>query len=195
MVNLGKSHWEVVKWVLRYIRGTARHGLLYKQSTNSQEQLVGYYDAYRAQNLDKRRSLTLYLFTLFGNTISWKTTLQSVVALLTTSSKYVAIIEVVKESLWLKGLAVEFGVKQKCVEIYSDSQNALYLTRNKMFHKKTKHIDIILHFIRDIISSGEVAVKKVFTDENPDDILTNSVTGIKFEKCLNLIGVTDKKHE
>ena len=60
-----------------------------------------------------------------------------------------------------------------------------------MFHEKTKHIDVKLHFLRDIISSGKVMVEKIHTDDNLADIITKPLTTIKFRKCLNLMGVTD----
>ena len=60
-----------------------------------------------------------------------------------------------------------------------------------MFHEKTKHIDVKLHFLRDIISSGKVMVEKIHIDDNFAYIITKPMTTIKFRKCLNLMGVTD----
>lgn len=70
----GKAYWEAVKWILRYLRGTADIGLLYGVS-NPGNQVVGYVDSDFASDHDKRRSLTGYVFTLSGSAISWKTTL------------------------------------------------------------------------------------------------------------------------
>ena len=49
-----------------------------------------------------------------------------------------------------------------------------------MFHERTKHIDIRMHFVRDVIPGGEVVVKKVHTDDHPSDMLTKAVTAVKF---------------
>ena len=62
-------------------------------------QIVGYVDSDYAGDLDKRRSLTGYLFTLNNCTVNWKAQLQSVVALSTTEAEYTAAAEAVKEAI------------------------------------------------------------------------------------------------
>lgn len=139
--------------------------------------------------MDKRRSLTGYVFTLSGSVISWKATLQSVVALSTTEAEYMAITEAVKEAIWLQGLVSDLGLDQKKTLVFCDSQSAIHLTKNQMFHERTKHIDVRHHFIRDIVSKGVVDVKKVSTHDNPADMMTKAVPTNKFRHCLDLIGV------
>ena len=128
---------------------------------------------------------------LFGNVISWKASLQSVVALSTTEAEFMAITEATKEALWLQGLVGELGVKQEHVSVFSDNQSAIHLTRNQGFHERTKHIDVRLHFIREVVNSQKVKVVKVHTDDNPADFITKPVTSVKFNKCMNLIGVAE----
>ncbi|KAL5577780.1 hypothetical protein UlMin_019479 [Ulmus minor] len=190
MSNPGREHWEAMKWVLRYIKGASDVGLLYKQCEGDSAKLMGYVDADHAGDLDKRRSLTGYIFTLFGCTVSWKAQLQSVVALSTTEAEYIAVTEGVKEAMWLKGLVGELGCVHDKVEVFCDNQSSIHLTKNQMFHERTKHIDIKFHFIRDVVSQGIVSVEKVHTDDNPADMLTKPVTGIKFKHCLDLVSVT-----
>jgi len=84
MGNTGKMHWQVVKWILRYSRGTKDIGLVFHKNHNTCSNIVGYVDSDYAGDLDKRRSQTGYVFMLFGSAISWKTTLQSTIALSTT---------------------------------------------------------------------------------------------------------------
>ena len=87
-----------------------------------------------------------------SNTISWRSSLQIVVALSTTEAEYMALVEAVKEGIWLRGLAEELGFKQDTVEISCDSQSALCLAKNNVYHERTKHISRKMHFIRDIIA-------------------------------------------
>lgn len=94
-----------------------------------------------------------------------------------------------KESRWLKGLIHELGIVQNEVELFCDNQSAIHLTKNEMFLERTKHIDVKLHFIRDVVAEGSVVVEKMHTDENPADMATKAVTGIKFRHCCDLINV------
>lgn len=139
--------------MLRYLNGTLDFGLLYGKNRETNEAgLWGYVDSDYAGDLDRRRSQTGYMFMLNGCLISWKASLQHVVALSTTEAEYTAASEAVKEALWLKGLISELGISQKVVDIHCDSSSAIYLSRNPAHHEKTKHIDIKLHFIRNVIS-------------------------------------------
>ena len=84
-------------------------------------------------------------------------------ALSTTEVEYVALTEVIKEGIWLKGITHELGINGNSVKLFCDSQSAIHLSKNTMFHERTKHIDVRLHFIRDIISQGVIKVGKIST--------------------------------
>ena len=90
MDRLGKIHWQEVKWILQYLRGTSHVDLLYDKIIDIYGEIVGYVDSDYAGDLDKRRSLTGYVFTLCGSVISWKATLQSAIPLSTIEAKYIA---------------------------------------------------------------------------------------------------------
>ena len=105
-----------------------------------------------------------------------------------TEAEYIALSEVIKEAIWLKGLLKDFGLSQKSVKIYCDNQSTIHLSKNQQYHSRTKHIDIKFHFIREQIEKQEVEVLKVHTSENTTDILTKVVTRTKFLKCLQTIG-------
>ena len=184
----GKAHWEAVKWILRYLKGTADVGLLYGVS-NPGNQVVGYVDSDFAGDHDKRRSLTGYVFTLSGSAISWKATLQATVALSTTEAEYMAIAEAVNEALWMRGILCELGIAQGVTSVFCDSQSAIHLTKNLMYHERTKHIDVRYHFVREIISQKQVEVKKVGTADNPANMLTKPISVAKFKHCLGLVGI------
>uniref|UniRef100_A0ACD5VA56 Uncharacterized protein n=1 Tax=Avena sativa TaxID=4498 RepID=A0ACD5VA56_AVESA len=84
---------------LMYLLGTSNACLKFGRTG---EGLVGYVDSDFAADLDKRRSLTGYVFNVGGCAVSWKATLQAVVAQSTTEAEYMAIAEACKESVWLK---------------------------------------------------------------------------------------------
>ncbi|GKV29673.1 hypothetical protein SLEP1_g59547 [Rubroshorea leprosula] len=180
---------EAVKWILRYLRGTTYVGLVYDWSANSSGNVVRFVNSDFAGDLHKRKSTTGYVFTLSGCAISWKATLQSIVALSTTEVEYMAITEAVKEALWLKGLVNDLGVEQNEMMVFCDSQSATHLTKNTMYHERTKHIQVQYHFVWEVISNGDVYVEKISTDESPTNMMTKPVSGIKFKHCLDLISV------
>jgi len=86
MNNPGKEHWEVVKWILEYLRGIATHALFFVVSNIV---LHGYVDLDMAGDKDSRRSTTGYVFTIGGTTVSCILKLQKVVALSTMEAEYV----------------------------------------------------------------------------------------------------------
>ena len=188
MSNPGKEHWHAVKWILRYLRGTTNACLEFGKSKNM---VVGYVDSDYAGDLDKRRSITGYVFTLGSSVISWKATLQPTVVLSTTEAEYMAVVEAVKEAIWLRGLVGELSSNLQKIIVHCDSQSAICLTKDQMFHERTKHIDIKYHFIRDIISEGNIGIAKIGTSDNPADMMTKPLPTSKFKHCLNLIGVCD----
>src|SRR5438105_9580300 len=83
-----------------------------------------------------------YIFTIGGCAVSWKASLQVIVALSTTEAKYMAISEACKEAIWLRGLYTELCGVTSCTTIFCDSQSAICLTKDQMFHERTKHIDV-----------------------------------------------------
>ena len=190
MAHPGKVHWQAVKWILRYLRGSTKLGLMFDGNSSNCTSVVGFVDSDYAGDIDKRRSLTGYLFTLSGSAISWKSTLQSTVALSTTEAEYMAAAEAVKEAIWLRNLVQELGLKQEVNSVvFCDNQSAICLVKNQAYHERTKHIDIKYHFIREAFTERNITVKKVDTADNPADMLTKIVPVNKFKHCLDLIGM------
>ncbi|KAL0341523.1 UNVERIFIED_CONTAM: Retrovirus-related Pol polyprotein from transposon TNT 1-94 [Sesamum calycinum] len=97
-------HWEAVKWIFRYLKGTVGRGVVFGSQQND-PLAVGYVDSDYAGDLDDRRSTSGYVFTLGGGIICWKSTIQSIVALFTTEAEYMAVAEADKEVLWLNWLS------------------------------------------------------------------------------------------
>ena len=99
----GKEHWIAVKCVFRYLRGTSDYSLCYQRRLGLDKvfDIHGFVDANWARDLDKRRSTSGYVFSLFGGAVSWMSKRQSVVALSTTEAKYMATTHASKEAVWL----------------------------------------------------------------------------------------------
>ncbi|KAH9800552.1 Integrase catalytic domain-containing protein [Citrus sinensis] len=188
MGNPGKDHWNAVKWVLRYLRGTVVTAIVFGKISGASPEVVGFVDSDSATDNDRRRSITGFVFTMCGGAISWKSSLQSAVALSTTEAEYIALTEAIKEAIWLRGLVSELGFKQEVVKVSCDSSSDIQLSKNPKYHERTKHIDIRMHFIRDEIGKGVVSVVKVPSEVNPADMLTKPLPSVRFRNLLNLIG-------
>ena len=189
MHNPGKDHWSAIKWIFRYLKGATDISLVFDRSKATTNDVVGFVDSDYGGDLDRRRSLSGYIFTLCNSAISWKASLQSIAALSTTEAEYISATEGVKEALWIRGLVNELGLTQDVLTVFCDSQSAIHLTKNSRYHDKTKHIDVKHHFIRDIVTVGEVLVQKIHTSENPADMLTKPLPNAKFQHCLDLVGL------
>ncbi|CAM8897326.1 unnamed protein product [Rhodiola kirilowii] len=96
MANPGKYHWQAVKWLLRYIKGTLNKGLVYGKGQVSADLIQGFVNSDYAGNINTRKSQTGLVFIVFGTAVSWKANLQKVVALSTTEAEFMVITEAVK---------------------------------------------------------------------------------------------------
>ncbi|GKC02760.1 hypothetical protein Tco_0994370 [Tanacetum coccineum] len=120
LANPGKNHWEAVKWILKYLRGTANVGLMYGTDRGNHVDVTDFVDSNYAKDLDKGRSITGYAFLLQGCVVSWKATLQHV-ATSNTEAEYMAFTETVKEAIWLRGLLEKLGVELNTVAVNCDN--------------------------------------------------------------------------
>ena len=180
-----------VKWMFRYIKGSINNALSYGGArVGEQASILDFSNADYAADIDKRRFTAGYVFKLWNSTISWKSSLQHVVALLTTDAECIAISEAIKEAMWLKGLVSELlGVEVKAT-LMCDSQSAIHLSKNHAHHERTKHIDIRYHFIRQVIENKSVILTKVSGEENTADIFTKAVPVSKLKLYLDILKLT-----
>ncbi|KAJ4715159.1 Retrovirus-related Pol polyprotein from transposon TNT 1-94 [Melia azedarach] len=180
----GKEHWQAVKRIFRYLKGTFDVGLIYEGDT--QCLVTRFSDSDYAGDVDSRRSMTGYVFTLGSSVVSWKATLQPTVTLSTTEAEYMALTEATKEGIWLKGLVSDLGLHHDQAIVYCDSLSAICLAKDQVHHERTKHIDVRYHFLR---SEKRIKVNKVGTADNPADMFTKPVSHSKFQHCLDLLNV------
>lgn len=76
------------------------------------------------------------------------------------------------------------------MKILCDSQNAIALAKNAVFHEKTKHMAIKYNFIRDLISQDYIKVVKISIAYNPADIFTKVFPVGKLRDALELLRVS-----
>ena len=165
--NPGRTHWEAAKRVLRYLKGTKNWRLTLGGSASA---LAVYTDAYL---------------------VSWKSKKQTCVALSSTEAEYMALCQASKESVWMADFLGSLGVSlQGLVVINADNQGSIALTRNPVFHDRSKHIDIQYHFARDLIRAGRISLNYVPTAEMLADLLTKSLPRARHLCLSKAIGLS-----
>lgn len=179
-----EAHKNAVKCIFKYIRGTIDMGICFESGGNLD--FRGYSDADYAGDVITRRSTSGYVF-MFGNgIISWCSERQNSVALSTTESEYIAAPHAVKELVWLKGLLSELLLVEINVPIFfMDNQSAIRLVKNPAYHKRTKHIDVRYHFIREKFEDGAFVLNYVPSNEMVADILTKALPKTSIPVCID----------
>eukprot|EP00261_Vitis_vinifera_P040707 XP_019081950.1 PREDICTED: uncharacterized protein LOC109124308 [Vitis vinifera] len=182
------EHWEAALRVVRYLKGTPGQGILLR--ADSDLSLQGWCDSDWAACLVTRRSLSGWLVFLGQSPISWKTKKQHTVSHSSAEAEYRAMAAVTCELKWLKGLLLSLGVHHpKAIKLFCDSQSALHMAKNPVFHERTKHIEVDCHFVRDAITDGLIAPSYVPTVTQLADIFTKALGKKQFDYLLAKLGI------
>jgi hypothetical protein len=183
------EHLAAVKRILRYIAGTINFGVQYRR-VEAEARLLGYSDADMGGDVDTRKSTTGVLYFFGSCAVSWQSQKQKVVALSSCEAEYIAGSTATCQGLWLSQLLAELkSEKRKSFKLKMDSQSAIALSKNPVFHERSKHIDVRFHFIRDCLENGLLDVEHVRTEEQLADIVTKPLGRDKFCELRVLLGV------
>jgi hypothetical protein len=165
------EHLLAVKRVLRYVTGTVHQRCFYRRK-GEKLKLTGYSDSDLSGDVDTRKSTTGVLFFLGDNVVSWQSQKHRVVALLSCEAEYIATATASCQGVWLGRLLAEIrGEDVDTVTLKIDNMSAIQLSRNPVFHERSKHIDTRYHYIRQCIEEGRVQVEAVNTNDQLADIL------------------------
>eukprot|EP00253_Pinus_taeda_P023909 PITA_23909 len=119
----------------------------------------GYTDSDWAGSVDDRKNTSGYVFHLGSGAISWASKKQPVVSLSTTEAEYVATTAATCQAVWLRRVLRDLCHEQENgTTIYCDNSSAIALSKNSVFHKRTKHINTKFHFIRELVNNGEIVL-------------------------------------
>lgn len=188
MNNPKAPHWDAALRVVRYLKNSPGQGILLKASTELT--VSAWCDSYWGGCPLSRRSLTGWFIQLGDSPISWKTQKQDVVSRSSAEAEYRAMADTVSELLWLRELLPSLGIKiNGPITLHSDSLSAINLAKNPVGHKRTKHVGMDCHFIRDEILRGIIATKHVSTKTQLANILTKALGRKEFEVFQSKLGV------
>ncbi|KAJ9525482.1 hypothetical protein QJQ45_003113 [Haematococcus lacustris] len=184
-----REHEQAAQGVLRYLRGTAGQGLVFRGSCSGE--LVGFCDSDYASCKQSRRNTTGYVFILSGATVSVRSKLQTTVATSTTEAEYQAAADATREALFLRKLLHELCAVTGPVPILCDSQGAVALVKNPVESQRSKHIAVMHHMARERVWRGEVEFSYCPTADMVADALTKALPGPKFVSCKAGMGAMD----
>jgi hypothetical protein len=189
------EHLNAVKRILRYVAGTIDYGCCYKRGAREMK-LLGYSDADMGGDIDTRKSTTGVLFFLGSCAVTWQSQKQKVVALSSCEAEYIAGTTAACQGIWLAQLLAELdGERRAPFLLKMDSQSAIALSKNPVFHDRSKHIDVRYHFIRDCVGDGRMKIEHVRTEEQLADILTKPLARDRFTELRVQLGVVKISQE
>jgi len=188
------EHLAAVKRVLRYVAGTLDYGCHYTRKKDAR--LVGFSDSDLAGDIDTRKSTTGVVFFLGNNIITWQSQKQKVVALSSCEAEYIAGTTAACQGVWLARLLGELKGKQEgAIKINIDNESAIQLSKNPVFHDRSKHIDVRFHFIRECVEEGRVCVASIGTTEQLADIMTKALARERFCELRTKLGLVKLKQK
>lgn len=185
-MNPGRQHWEAVKRIMRYLRGTSDAKLTYTKEGDPQ--LTGYTDADWGGDPDTRKSTTGYVFKKMGGAISWSVKRQQCVALSSCEAEFIALSRTTQEALWWQQLTQQINHEQS-IPIFCDNQSAICMTRNDGCNPRTKHVSIRYQFVKDVVEKGDIKLHYIPTHQHPADGFTKALAKQKHTQFRMLTGI------
>nr|GEU78766.1 ribonuclease H-like domain-containing protein [Tanacetum cinerariifolium] len=187
-VSSREPHLAALKRVFRYIRGTLDHGL--QLHVSSTPQLNAYTDADWVGCPVTRRSTSGYCVFFGDNLLSWSAKRQVTLSRSSAEAEYRRVTNVVAETAWIRNLLRELhNPLFTATLVYCDNVSAVYTSSNLVQHQRTKHIEIDIHFVRDMVARGQVRVLHVPTRYQYVEIFTKGLPTALFEEFYTSLSV------
>ncbi|KAG7553092.1 Zinc finger CCHC-type [Arabidopsis thaliana x Arabidopsis arenosa] len=173
--NPSTHHWQAVRRVLKYLKGTINYGLSYFGFPSV---LEGYSDASWNTNEENYSSTSGWVFLLGGGAISWASKKQTCITNSTMESEFVALAAAGREAEWLRHLVSEIPLWPKPVSpisIHCDSQATLAKAYSQVYNGKSRHLGLRHSGIRELITHGVITLEFIRSEHNLADHLTKGL--------------------
>lgn len=183
------DHFAAAKHILRYLKGHPQGKITY----SSENGLCCFTDSDWGADSNDRKSYSGCALFFGDGLIAWESKKQHVVSLSSMEAEYIALCQGAKEVAFQRSLLQEMGFSEFVsgpTTMYCDNQGAEFLVKNPTVHKRSKHIDIRYHYIREKYMDKEVDIEYVPSTENAADILTKALSRDKHFNCCNILNLT-----
>ena len=181
--NPGWDHWLGVKHVFRYLQGTKDLGITY---TRTNESLLAYSDSDWANDESTSRSVTGNVFILANAAITWASRSQKHVSLSSSEAEYVAASNTAKQCMFVRHLVSELcpdlALLDQPTVMLIDNRACRLMIKNRGSHRRTKHIRVRYHFIRELAEDGVIDIQPISSKENLADMFTKNLTRVPLSK-------------
>ncbi len=167
--------------IAQYLVNHAEEGITYDQKNGLE--MTAYVDSNCADKKENRKSVTGFIIMLCGGTIEWKSQCQRTVSLSSTKAEYKALSQCASETIYLTQVLKDFGIDMKTTTVYEANLGAIKLAENWASTKRTKHIDVRHHYVRELVEKGIINIKYIRSEEQPADMLTKNLPKATFEMC------------
>lgn len=165
--------------VLRYVKGTVANGLTFKPVSSFSLQC--FVDTDWASSVDDRKSTGGFCVFLGSNLLTWSSRKQSVVARSSTEAEYRALATAATDLVWLKSVFQELGLYIKTPSVvWCDNMGAIALASNPVFHSRTKHIEVDIHFIREKVHQQLLEIRHISSEDQLADVFTKPLSSQRF---------------
>ena len=98
--------------------------------------------------------------------------------------------EAAKEAMWIKNWLKEIGLTPQIV-LHVDNTSAISLIENPVNHKRSKHIEVRFHKLREWYNNGDLKIEHTRSDLMVADIFTKNVSANTMKKMKNLLNISD----
>jgi hypothetical protein len=183
-----KIHCDMVRKIYHYLRANPKR---LKFTKGGDIKLVGYCDS-SLGNLEDYSSLAGYCFMLGDTIISWKSFKEPVIALSTAEAEYIALTPAVQECIYLQQFLTGLGFITTKTEIHEDNNACIALAKNPQDKKRTRHIQIRFHWIRQQLDNGVFTLVPTKTHQQLADLFTKGLYGPQLRQMTTSLGlITD----
>ena len=189
--NPGIAHWNMLKHVLTYIKGTKHYSITYKGGSSLEP--IEYVDSNYASCRDTRRSTEGNVFVVASGPISWECKRQDTMALPIVEAEFMAFSRANTQALWISKYFDKVGLPVKRpIIVCADNSGSIANSTTDKNYRCTKHIDIRHHFIKEYTKSGNVVFQYTPTSDNIADVLTKPLPRDTLWKFVKYLGLTTR---